>query len=270
MSRAFFGFYTYLEFFLTALLLLPVFALVALFTRSDPTRRARGRMLRRFGRITSRMTPMWRFKVEGAPPADILERAYVVVSNHESTADPFLLSFLPWDMRWVAKESLFKAPVVGWLMRLGGDIALKRGKRESVEAMLEECRQMLRAGMPVMLFPEGTRTMDGRLLPFKDGAFQLAIETQVPVLPLVLAGSRECRPKGSLWFGWARARVRVLEPVPTAGLTAADLPVLREKVRDRIAQAAAELRRDMGLPDVFPDAPDEAAAPVAEPSSRPQ
>ena len=199
------GIYTYAEFFSCAVGFLPCMALSQLRHRADCTRRIQGRWMRRFGRTSSRLTPVWRFSTDGAPPPDIFERGYVVVSNHESTADPFLLSFLPWDMRWVAKEEIFKLPLLGWLMHLSGDIPLKRGQRESVKTMMAECQKTLRAGMPVMMFPEGTRSPDGKLLPFKDGAFRLAIEAEVPILPVAIAGTRTCRPKGSLWFGQSRA-----------------------------------------------------------------
>ena len=247
------GTLTYLVFFLSGLLLLPAFLVTALVHRGDPGCRRRGRMMRRFGRLNSALTPFWRFSVCGDGPADIRERPYVVVANHESTADPFLLSLLPWDMRWVAKQELFRLPVVGWLMRLGGDIPLRRGERDSVVQMLSECRRTLESGVPVMLFPEGTRSPDGRLLPFKDGAFGLAIKAGVPVLPLATAGTRQCRAKGSLGFGFARAQVRVLAPVDTRGMTLEDLPKLREEVRERIAKARAELRADLGLPEPQPD-----------------
>lgn len=95
--------------------------------------------------------------------------------------------------------------------------------------------------MSIMLFPEGTRSPDGKLQAFKDGAFSLAIAAQVPVLPVALHGTRECRPKGSLWFGEATAVVRVLEPISTSGLTEADVPALRDRVRLRIEQAALAL-----------------------------
>lgn len=235
MRKAIFGLFTYFEFFALALLFLAPMALVALFARRDAGRRLRGRWMRRFGRATSALTPLWDFSVEGPPPPDIASRGYVVVSNHLSTADPFLLSFLPWDMRWVGKEELFRAPVIGWLMRLGGDIPLRRGDRPSVERMFAACRQTLAAGVSVMLFPEGTRSPDGRLQGFKDGAFRLAVEAGASVLPVVVQGTRECRPKGSLWFGQARAFARVLEPVPTEGMTLEDVPRLREAVRSRIA-----------------------------------
>lgn len=247
------GIYTYAEFFGVAAAFLPIMAASSLRHRGDPTQRLPGRWMRRFGRFTSRLSPVWRFGVEGRGPTDVLERGYVVVSNHESTSDPFLLSFLPWDMRWVAKEEIFKMPFLGWLMRAGGDIPIRRGDRGSVVAMMVECEKALAAGIPIMMFPEGTRSPNGALLPFKDGAFELAIRAQVPILPLALAGTRSCRPKGSLWFGTSSGRVRVLEPVPTEGLTLADAPMLRDRVRTIIADAVRALRHDMGIADQYAD-----------------
>lgn len=249
MRRALLGAWTYLEFVLSAILFLVPMGLSTLrHGRSDPGNRIRGRWMRRFGRWTSRLTPLWRFTVEASPPADVMHSPYVVISNHESSADPFLLSWLPFDLRFVAKEDLFRAPLVGWLMQFGGDIPLTRKDKQSVASMFEACRRTLAAGVPVMLFPEGTRSPDGELLPFKDGAFQIAIEAQVPLLPLALSGTRACRPKGSLWFGDADARVRVLEPIPTAGMTLADLPRLKELARTQIAAAVRKLRADLRHP----------------------
>ncbi len=254
VTKALLGLYTYFEFFLLALVFLPIMGLVALFTgKRDPGRRLRGQWMRRFGRVTSACTPLWRFSVEGEKPAGIDRESFVVVSNHQSTADPFLLSWLPWDMRWVAKQELFRQPVTGWLISLGGDIPQRRGERESVVEMFDECKKTLAAGVSVMLFPEGTRSPDGKLQAFKDGAFQLAIESQRPILPVALTGTHACRPKGSLWFGKAKAVARVLEPVPTQGLTLADLPKLKEQVRERIAAELATM--EAGRAGVFALAP---------------
>ncbi len=259
MRRAALGLYTYFEFFVMAVLFVLPMGLVALFSKKDPGMRVRGRWMRRFGRTTSALTPLWKFRVEGQKPAGIERESFVVVANHQSTADPFLLSSLPWDMRWISKEELFKLPLIGWLMRFGGDIPLRRGERSSVEKMFDECRRTLAAGVSVMIFPEGTRSPDGKLQPFKDGAFQLAIETQRPVVPLAVYGTRACRPKGSLWFGSATAVVRVLEPVSTAGLTLEELPKLKAQVREQIAVAVEALEREAQAETVG----------VAEPSPSP-
>ncbi len=242
VRRVALGLYTYAEFFFLAVFVfLPIMAAVALVARRDPGRRLRGRWMRRFGRLTSELTPLWRFRVEGRTPPGIDERAYVVVANHMSTADPFLLSHLPWDMRWVAKAEAFRVPITGWLIGLGGDIPVRRGARASIERMFAAAHATLASGLSVMLFPEGTRSPDGQLQAFKDGAFDLAIEAQVPVLPVVVHGTRACRPKGSLWFGDATAVARVLEPISTEGLTSVDAPALRERVRELIARELATM-----------------------------
>lgn len=199
--------------------------------------------MRRLGRTTSSLTPLWKFHIEGEAPSDILHKPYVVIANHESQADPFLLSWLPWDMRWVAKEELFRPPLTGWAMRFGGDIRLRRGAGDSVRAMMAECEAALAAGIPVMLFPEGTRSKDGNLLPFKDGAFQLAIKAGVPVLPVAIAGTREMRPKHSKWFGKANACAKVLAPISSAGV---DVATLRERSRDAIHAVLPDLRQRYG------------------------
>ncbi|MFN7133795.1 MAG: lysophospholipid acyltransferase family protein [Myxococcales bacterium] len=245
MRRALLGLYTYLEFLACCVAVLPLVAVSALRYRGDPGRRRRGRWLRRLGRWSTRLTPLWRFEVEGAPPDDIRRRGYVVIANHESTADPFLLSFLPFDMRFIAKAELFRPPLVGWLLRLGGDIPIRRRDRASARRMAAECEATVRSGMPVMLFPEGTRSADGTLLPFKEGAFRIAVETQAPLLPVALCGTRRCRPKGSWWFGTARAVARVLPPISTTGLTLADVPKLMSLARARIEGARAELETEL-------------------------
>lgn len=240
------GLFTYVEFGVTLTAYLPILALSSRRHAGDPTQRMPGRWMRRLGKTASALTPLWNFDIEGTPPSDIRHKPYVVVANHESQADPFLLSWLPWDMRWVAKEELFQPPVSGWAMRFGGDIRLRRGEGDSVRAMMTECERALEGGIPVMLFPEGTRSKDGELLPFKDGAFQLAIKMGVPVLPLAIAGTRQMRPKHSLWFGRAHACAKILEPISTVGLGPDDVATLRESCRSSIAGALPDLRARYG------------------------
>jgi 1-acyl-sn-glycerol-3-phosphate acyltransferase len=236
------GLWAYAEFGALVAAFLPIMSLASWRHRGDPTQRVPGQWIRRLGRTAARLSTLWKFDIEGERPPDIDTTAYVVVANHESQADPFLLSFLPWDMRWVAKESLFKQPVSGWAMRLGGDIPLRRGEGDSVRACLLECEQAIRGGISIMMFPEGTRSQGGQLLPFKDGAFDLAIRTGVPILPIALAGTQAMRPKHSRWFGKAHACAKILSPISTAGMTSADLGSLRDQARAAIAAALPELR----------------------------
>jgi len=120
----------------TALVLwLPVMGLIRLATLSDPGRYAVGYVFRRIGPVMATLNPLWRFRTSGTPPADP-RRPYVVVSNHESFADILLISHLPWEMKWLSKAELFRVPVLGWLMRLAGDIPVRVGDRVKTDTAL--------------------------------------------------------------------------------------------------------------------------------------
>ncbi|MFN8669520.1 MAG: lysophospholipid acyltransferase family protein [Gemmatimonadaceae bacterium] len=218
-----------------------LFALTAPF---DKGRYAAGRFLRLLGVLSVKLNPLWKFSVSGEMIRDP-RRPYVAVSNHESYADIFLISHLPWEMKWMSKETMFKIPCFGWMMRMAGDIQVVRGDRKSVVLAMRAARDRLGKKVSVMMFPEGTRSRDGELLPFKDGAFRLAIETQSPILPLVVAGTRDCMAKGTFRFQSARARVKVLAPIDVAGLTMDDVGALRDRTRDLIAAARVELVREL-------------------------
>ncbi len=232
---------------LWTLLFLPVVAIVYVFTAPfDPGHYAAGRLLRICAATTVRTNPLWRFRTSGVRIKDP-RRPYVAVSNHESFADIFLISHLPWEMKWVSKETFFRLPAMGWMMRMAGDIEVQRGNNRSRLRALEGIRDRLGKRVTVMIMPEGTRSRTGNLLPFQDGAFRTAVEAGVPILPMAVAGTRHAMAKGSLLFNRARAEVRVLEPVETAGLTLDDVPELRERVRGLIQAARDDLRRELGL-----------------------
>jgi len=122
-----------------------------------------------------------------------------------------------------------------------------RTSRTSGADALERCRDRLGKRVSVMIFPEGTRSRGRDLLPFKDGAFKLAIEAGVPVLPIVVAGTRHCMAKGSFRFRRANAACCVLEPIGTAGLSLDDVPALRERVRAVIDDGRRALARELGV-----------------------
>ncbi len=203
----------------------------------DRDRAVAGRMLRMLAAFISRSFLFWRIRIEGELPAG--GGAHVVVSNHQSVLDVFLISNLPREMKWVAKRELFNIPWIGWFFYLVGDIPVKRGDARSAARVMTTARAYLDRGMSVFFFPEGTRSRDGSMLPFKLGAFKLAMEAGVPVLPLAVSGTAQGMPKGSPWVRPSRLTLRILEPVPTAGRSPEEAGALRDEVRERIARAIA-------------------------------
>jgi 1-acyl-sn-glycerol-3-phosphate acyltransferase len=235
--------WTWLVLGLSILLWLPLMALIRLVTAPfDSGRYWVGLFFRQLARVTVTANPLWKFRTSGVRLANP-RRPYVVVSNHESFTDILLISLLPWEMKWMSKIEILRIPVLGWDMKLAGDIPVDRGDRRSAVKALQLSRAVLARRVSVMIFPEGTRSPDGEMLPFKDGAFRLAVDAGVPILPLALAGTRTALRKHDWRFGKAIAEVRVLEPVETTGLTTADIPALRDRVVAQIRQAREELRR---------------------------
>jgi 1-acyl-sn-glycerol-3-phosphate acyltransferase len=217
---------------------LPLMAVTRLFDR-DPAHYATGRLFRQVGALLTYLNPAWRFVTTGDLPADP-RRPFVVVCNHQGNADIPVVSTLPWDMKWVAKAAMFRVPVAGWMMRLAGDIPVDRSDSKSRSLVLLKARHYLERHCSVMFMPEGTRSRDGRVQMFQDGAFRLAIEAGVPVLPLAIDGTRDALPRKGWIFGPVDCRLHVFPPVETTGLTPADAPELRERVRrDIIEQVAA-------------------------------
>ena len=221
-------------------------ALVWLFTAPfDRGRYRAGRAFRQIAVAQVSMNPLWHFETDGEGPSNP-RLPYVAVSNHESYADIFLISHFPWEMKWLSKDTMFKIPFMGWMMRMANDIPIKRGKRESIVSAMRGCQDRLSKRVSVMIFPEGTRAKSDELLPFKDGAFRLAIETKSPILPIAVAGTRHCMAKGSFAFRRARAKARVLPAIPTAELTMADVGALRDRTRNLIDAARRDLQRELG------------------------
>jgi 1-acyl-sn-glycerol-3-phosphate acyltransferase len=199
-----------------------------------------GRVFRLSAVVSSRLIPFWHFRVVGEPPKKI--GPMVVVSNHCSHADSFLISGLPWEMKWLGKSGLFNIPFVGWSMRLSGDIPIVRGDRASIEAAVDQCRAYLSRGVPVIIFPEGTRSETEDLLPFKDGAFRLAIEEGVPIMPVAVEGTRTALAKHDWRFDYSRARVTVGSPISTSGMTEEDIDSLMDQTRAAILASRAKIR----------------------------
>jgi 1-acyl-sn-glycerol-3-phosphate acyltransferase len=182
-------------------------------------------------------------------PAD---RPVILISNHQSHFDMLaLLLTMPRPFRVVAKRHLFYIPVFGWCLYLAGMIPIDREKRSSAFQSLERAADRIRGGEPVLFFPEGTRSRDGQLLPFKKGAFVIALKAGAPIVPVSVAGSLAVLPKGSLRIRPGHITVRYGPEIAVASETLDT----KERLIDRVREAVAR-----GLAGPRPEAPHEASA----------
>lgn len=174
--------------------------------------------------------PFWRLQIEGLEHVDPKQR-YVIVCNHSSMTDILVLYHLPLQFKWMAKEELFKVPILGWTMTCMKYIRLKRGNFASIRKSYDDAKAWIAKGICVVIFPEGTRSRDGKIQAFKNGAFRLAIETKTPILPVALSGMKDMLPKGSGSMSWqSRGKMTILKPCSTENFDLSQTEGLRLQV----------------------------------------
>lgn len=173
-------------------------------------------------------------KVEAAPGALAIPEA-IFMSSHGSAIDILAIFVaIPQQLRFLAKKSLFYVPFLGWSMWLAGFVPVERESKESGHLALETLERRLREGLSVLIFPEGTRSRDGKLGKFKKAGFLLAIRTGIPIVPIAITGAREILGAQGLLIRRGTAMVRLGEPIPTEGLGVQDRTQLLERVRGEI------------------------------------
>lgn len=166
------------------------------------------------------------------------DRSYIFMSNHQSNFDiPVLFSKLNVQFRWLAKAELFKIPIFGRSMRGAGYISIDRSDRRSAFKSLERAAESIRNGTSVLVFPEGTRSTDGHLLPFKKGGFVLAVDAAVPVVPIIITGTHAIMQKGDMLIRRRPVRVEVLSPIDASEFTRKNKDQLIERVRSAMSAA---------------------------------
>uniref|UniRef100_A0A7S0EBP5 Phospholipid/glycerol acyltransferase domain-containing protein n=1 Tax=Hanusia phi TaxID=3032 RepID=A0A7S0EBP5_9CRYP len=149
----------------------------------------------------------------------VKDRAVIFVCNHQSTTDIMLLYGIETHFKWVSKSSNFQIPFIGWNMWMNDYVPVTRGDKDSVHKMFDHCKRQLNAGNSLVFFPEGSRSTDGQIKAFKPGAFSLAMEAQVPIVPMVIDGTADCLTAGKGMTvaiynggGW-KITLKVLDPI---------------------------------------------------------
>ena len=164
-------------------------------------------------------------------------KSYIYMANHQSNFDiPVLLGYLPVQFRWLAKAELFKIPVFGRAMLGAGYVKIDRFNQESAFKSIEEAAQRMKNGVSVMIFPEGTRSRDGNIRSFKKGGFVMAVDSGVPIVPVILKGTRSIMAKSSLRINRGAVDLQIAKPIETAGFSRETKEGLMEKVRSVICQ----------------------------------
>jgi 1-acyl-sn-glycerol-3-phosphate acyltransferase len=187
-----------------------------------------------------------------APPTIDWSRPHVVVMNHQSMLD-IVVAFIvvPVNLRFVAKNVLKYVPFLGWYMWATGMIFVETGSRRRVGSLLSAAAR-LEGGASVLIYPEGTRSADGRIGPFKKGAFALAINAHIPIVPIAIEGSGACLPRDGFRARPGVVRVKIGRPIPTEGPVRQDVAALGDEVRDALIALHVSIGGRGGAPSAAP------------------
>jgi 1-acyl-sn-glycerol-3-phosphate acyltransferase len=182
-----------------------------------------------------------RLQVDPLPDVD-WKRPHIYAMNHQSTFDiPAAFAVLPANLRFVAKHSLLYVPFLGWYMWITGMIFVNRSSRSRAVASLQRAGERIRGGANILVFPEGTRSRDGRILPFKKGPFALALEARVPIIPVAIEASGAVLPANAWTISPGTIRMKVGRPIPTEGRPEEDREGLAREVREAIIRLHREI-----------------------------
>jgi 1-acyl-sn-glycerol-3-phosphate acyltransferase len=200
------------------------------------------------GLILSWLIPIWKLDITGREKA-VPGETYVIISNHQSILDILLLNCLRYKFKWISKIENTRLPVLGWYLKMADYITVNRGNEESKAEMLEKSYRYLKRGISIMIFPEGTRSLNKEISFFKRGAFRLAIQAEVPILPVLIDGTGGILPKHGLIFGSGhKITIRVLDPVISSSFETDNPDELAIKLRLLMTGELKKLRANNVIP----------------------
>jgi 1-acyl-sn-glycerol-3-phosphate acyltransferase len=227
MLRTLFGWFIFL---LTTITLGTAAIIVSLFDRSGNLPHLIARL---WGRIQLRTTGT-RVKIRGLEFMD-RHRSYILVSNHRSSFDIFaLLGYIPIQFRWTAKAELFRMPFMGWAMSRIGYIPIERASPKKAYRSMLQAAEKVKRGVSIIIFPEGTRSLDGKLQVFKKGVFLIALKSQAPILPIAIRGTEKILQKGDWRTHPGDVEILIDAPIATAGFSPRDEAALSDSVRNAL------------------------------------
>lgn len=230
-------------FLITLILLFPFFSLYWLIIRRiDPSSTALHYLTARWSQLYLFINPFWKYRIFGKEKL-VRNRPVIIISNHQSLLDTLIIYQLRFTFKFVSKAELFKVPFLGWMMRMNDYIEILRGDKLSSEKMMLRCKKELQQGCSVMMFPEGTRSSDGTLRSFKEGAFRMALENKTDLQAIIIDGTSQALPKKGIIMHKNRAMVlKVLDPIPYGSFKERSVPELTKEVREIMENELTLLR----------------------------
>lgn len=194
--------------------------------------------------IISYLLPIWKIKLEGRKKA-VKGVTYVIICNHQSILDILIANCLRYRFKWISKIEVHKVPILGWYLKMADYLSVDRGDKESKEKLIEEAYACLKREISIMIFPEGTRSLDCQISFYKRGAFQLAISARKPILPVIIDGTGGVLPKHGLIFGGHhKIRIRVLDPVSPESFGTDNYDELALKFQEMMTAELQNLRNE--------------------------
>ena len=241
MSRVLFSIYVWTVFVLLFLLFFVIISAVYILTLPfDRYKRTTNRLLGMMAWCMMHVSPGWKINIRGQEKFNP-DESTIFIANHESFMDIPLTYQLPWKMKWVVKRSMSYIPVMGWLVILTGHLTINRTSKSAIKK-LSNLVKPIKDKVPVMIFPEGTRSLDGNIKSFKNGAFLLAMEHGFKIQPIAIEGAHEALASGSKLFN----------PVCTFNLSVLDsidpkdfqsMTELKEYARNKIIEEQERLQK---------------------------